>query len=261
MERIRLIHWNEKEARDKALMLEAKGFVVIHSVIRGQRDMRDLRNNPHDAIVIDVSRLPSKGRDIGMFIRQSSSTRSIPLIFVDGEKAKIDRIKKLLPDAYYTSWMDIHRVVKRALANPIKNPVAPKSLFEAYRGVPLLKKLGIKENTAVALVGAPKEFEKTLGRLPEGAKVHRVLKKPHNLTLWFVRSTKELNDTIVSVSRQMKNGPMWILWPKKGSGIQSDLSQVVVRKTGLASGLVDYKICAVDTIWSGLLFTKRGKSK
>jgi CheY-like chemotaxis protein len=258
---IRLIHWNEKEAHERASLLKAKGFRVIHSVVKGQQDMRDLRNNPPDAIVIDLTRLPSQGRDIGMFVRQSPSTRSIPLIFVDGEKDKVERIKELLPDAHYTSWTNIQGIVKRALANPIKNPVAPKSLFEAYQGVPLLKKLGIKEHTEVALIGAPKEFEKSLGRLPEGAKVHRVLAKQHDLTLWFVRSHKELKDTIISISRQNKNSPIWILWPKKGSGTTSDLSQVIVRKTGLASGLVDYKICAVDTTWSGLLFTRREKPK
>jgi response regulator RpfG family c-di-GMP phosphodiesterase len=261
MHTIRLIHWNEKEARERASLLKAKGLRVIHSVIRGQPDMRELRHNPPHALVIDLTRLPSQGRDIGMFVRQSKSTRNIPLIFVEGEKEKVDRIRKLLPDAQYTSWTDIQGIVKRALANPIKNPVAPKSLFEAYQGVPLLKKLGIKENTAVALVSAPKEFEKLLGHLPEGVKVHRVLKKQHNLALWFVRSHKELKDNIISISRQNKNSPIWILWPKKGSGVSSDLSQVVVRKTGLASGLVDYKICAVDTTWSGLLFTKREKLK
>jgi hypothetical protein len=258
---IRLIHWNEKEARDKASLLKMKGFGVIHSVIRGQQDMRALRNDPPDAIVIDLTRLPSQGRDIGMFVRQSKSTRNIPLIFVDGEEEKVGRIKKLLPDAHYTSWPKIRGILHKAMVNPVQNPVAPKSLFDAYKGVSLPKKLGMRRNSSIALINAPVEFEKTLGRLPAGVIIHRSPKKQHDLALWFVRSEKDLQKNIRKVSHQTMNNPIWILWPKKGSAIPSDLSQVVVRRIGLASGLVDYKICAVDTNWSGLLFTQRVKIK
>lgn len=230
---------------------------MIQSMIRGQQDIRELRKNPADAVVIDLTRLPSQGCDMGMFIRQSKSTRYIPLIFVDGKKEKVDRIKKLLPDALYTSWPEIHKTIQKALANPIENPVAPKSLFDTYMGIPLLKKLGIKENTILGIINPPKDFEKTLGSLPDGVRIHTRPQKERDLTLWFVKSEKELQENIQNVSKYSKNGAVWILWPKKGSDLSSDLSQIVVRKTGLASGLVDYKICSVDATWSGLLFTKR----
>ncbi len=217
MHTIRLIHWNEKEAQEKSSILKKRGFKVIHSIIRGQQDMRELRKNPADAFVIDLTRLPSQGRDLGMFVRQSKSTRYVPLIFVEGEKEKVDRIKKLIPDAHYTSWPEIHRTIQKALTNPIENPVAPKSLFDTYMGIPLLKKLGIKENTILGIINPPKEFKKTLGRLPDGVRIQSKLKKERDLTLWFVKSEKELQENIQKVSKYSKNEAVWILWPKKGS--------------------------------------------
>jgi len=94
-------------------------------------------------------------------------------VFVDGETEKVERVKNLLPDAVYTTWSRIRGALKMAIANPPSNPVVPRSLLEAYAGTHLPKKLGIKAGSVVALIGAPKGFEKTLGELPEGAKTRR----------------------------------------------------------------------------------------
>jgi len=78
-----------------------------------------------------------------------------------------------------------------------------------------------------------------------------------DLTMWFVRSGKELNRGIKKIAADLDDGSIWIAWPKKTSAIVSDLSQVSVRSVGLASGLVDFKVCAIDATWSGLLFKRR----
>jgi hypothetical protein len=75
--------------------------------------------------------------------------------------------------------------------------------------------------------------------------------------LWFTRSRKDLEGDIERMALLAKQGPLWIAWPKNASPLGSDLTQAVVRKGGLATGLVDYKVCAIDAIWSGLLFTRR----
>ena len=79
------------------------------------------------------------------------------------------------------------------------------------------------------------------------------------MNLWFVRSRQELEEQIEEMGLFAAGGGLWIAWPKKASGVISDLSQTVVRRTGLDSGLVDFKICSIDTTWSGLRFSQRKK--
>ncbi|MGH9671272.1 MAG: DUF3052 domain-containing protein [Terriglobales bacterium] len=130
-----------------------------------------------------------------------------------------------------------------------------------YSGTPLPKKLGIKPGSVVALVCAPKDFRETLGLLPEGAKLRAGADKNSTLTLWFTRSREDLKQGIRPMARQARRGPVWIIWPKLTSGVATDLKEQVVREAGLAAGLVDYKVCAVDATWSGLLFARRKSAK
>ncbi len=129
--------------------------------------------------------------------------------------------------------------------------------FAGYSGTPLPKKLGIKASSSVVLVGAPEEFEKTLGPLPEDVVLRRDARGKRDVTIWFVDSQKELRRRIVRMGEFADGARLWIAWPKKSSGVVSDVTEPVVRETGLATGLVDYKICAIDKTWSGLLFAKR----
>ena len=126
-----------------------------------------------------------------------------------------------------------------------------------YSGTPLPKKLGIKPGSMVALVGAPRDFRRTLGPLPERARLRAGAGKACTLTLWFTRSRKDLKQGIKRMARQAAQGPVWILWPKQASGLATDLGGQVVSEAGLAAGLVDYKVCAVDATWSGLVFARR----
>lgn len=130
----------------------------------------------------------------------------------------------------------------------------PKSPLEGYSGTPLPKKLGIRAGTSVALVGAPQDVEETLGELPEGASLRRNARGRFDLMLWFVRSHAELMRGIEGMAGRLGAGGLWILWPKKASGMASDVSEREVREAGLANRLVDYKVCAFDATWSGLKF-------
>jgi hypothetical protein len=123
--------------------------------------------------------------------------------------------------------------------------------------VPLARKLGIKPGARVALVDAPPGFEATLGTLPSGAKVRRGAARPADVTLWFVRSRGVLEKGIRGMVPRAAGGGLWIVWPKATEGPPPDVNQVVVRKAGLARGLVDFKISAIDAKWSGLRFTRR----
>jgi hypothetical protein len=126
-----------------------------------------------------------------------------------------------------------------------------------YSGMPLPKKLGIKPRSVVALVGAPDDFERTLGELPEGVKLRRRARGRIDLTIWFPAGRSELARRVRRLGEIAGPGGLWIAWPKKASKVPTDLSDSVVREAGLANGLVDYKVCAVDAVYSGLRFARR----
>ncbi len=127
-----------------------------------------------------------------------------------------------------------------------------------YSGTPLLKKLGVKPGFRVALVGAPKNFKEELGVLPATAKFASATADSLNLILAFVSSEKELRVKFAPFAAKLqKDGMIWIAWPKKSSGVVTDLTFNNVQRIGLDAGLVDVKICAVNEIWSGLKFVYR----
>ncbi len=254
--RVRLIHWKPEETDERARRLQAAGYAVDAAPLSGAF-LRELSADPPAAVVIDLSRLPAQGRDVGAALRQRQSTRHIPLVFVDGEPAKVERVKQLLPDAVYTPWNRIRSSLKRAIARPPVKPVATESTLAGYSGTPLVKKLGIKPDYVVALVGAPDGFEAKLGDLPAGVVLRRQARGQCDLVVWFCRSKAELKKRVERLGQLAGSGGLWIAWPKQASDVSSDLTQAEVRATGLAAGLVDYKIAAIDATWSGLRFTRR----
>jgi CheY-like chemotaxis protein len=255
--RVRLIHWKPEEAEDLVEHLHASGFEVCVEVPSGRAFLCDLADAPPDAVIIDLSRLPSQGRDMGVLIRNRKSTRHIPLVFAGGDAEKVARIKGLLPDATYTSWEEMDAVLRYVIEHPSENPVVPGSSFAAYAGRPLVDKLGIKMDAVVGLVDAPAGFEEMLGKLPDGVRFAEGVSDSSDLIIWFVRSYDDLQEGIASITVGLDRGPLWIAWPKKKSGVVTDLTQQAVRERGLAAGLVDYKVCSIDKVWSALLCTRR----
>jgi hypothetical protein len=127
-----------------------------------------------------------------------------------------------------------------------------------YSGTPLVKKLGIKPGARVALVGEPRGFRRELVGLPRDVALGTRPAGSPDLTVWFVKSVRELASGVPKMSRAMGQG-LWIAWPKKSSALASDISETEVRAAGLAHGLVDYKVCAINDTWSGLKFARMKK--
>ncbi len=254
--RLRLVHWNKEEGEARARSLRSSGYDVEAGPI-DPAGLKSVRARPPAAVVIDLTRTPSLGREIGVALRSFRSTRFVPLVFVEGEAAKVDRIRALLPDAVYASWRGVRGALRRAIARPPAAPIIPSSIMAAYSGTPLLEKLGIREGTAVSLIDPPDSIDATLGDLPAGARLTRGRAIRGGVILWFVRSRADLDRRIGTVARAVGDGSVWILWPKKASGVTTDLTQPIVRREGLATGLVDFKICAFDATWSGLRFVRR----
>ncbi len=130
-----------------------------------------------------------------------------------------------------------------------------------YSGTPLVKKLGIKSGFSVTFVNAPTAFAKGLD-LPTDIEINSRSREPLDFALLFGRSEKELRVIFSQYAARLKPaGMLWVAWPKKSSGVATDLSFNNVQAIGLAAGLVDTKICAVDEVWSGLKFVFRLKDR
>lgn len=131
-----------------------------------------------------------------------------------------------------------------------------------YSGTPLAKKLGIKNGFAVRFLDCPADVRGELKPALTGCKILADGKKPADFMLWFPGSKDRLSAEFGRLSKQLAPaGMLWISWPKKSSGVSSDLDENVVRQIGLAGGLVDVKVCAVTEVWSGLKFVRRLKDR
>ena len=129
-----------------------------------------------------------------------------------------------------------------------------------YSGTPLPQKLGIKRGARLGLVRPPEGFGETLGPLPPGVTPRPAGsgRGPFDVIVCFARSSKDLARDFSALARRLDpTGGLWIGWPKKSSGVATDLTEAEVRGRGLALGLVDNKVCAIDAIWSGLRFVVR----
>lgn len=127
-----------------------------------------------------------------------------------------------------------------------------------YSGTPLPRKLGIRPGSWVALLGAPAGFETALHPLPEGATTRRGSRLGANVIVLFAATRRDLARRFPAAARALgEPGALWIAWPKKASGVPSDLDENAVRDFGLTAGFVDYKVAAIDATWSGLCFARR----
>jgi CheY-like chemotaxis protein len=250
------VHWNPEEARPRVEQLRSAGYQVDFEPVEHET-LRRITSDTTAAILIDLTRLPSHGKEVGLAFRARKSTRSIPLVFLGGEPEKVERLRAALPDAVYAEWPRFKSAIKNAIAHPPERPHVPKSVMDGYAGTPLPKKLGIKPNFSVALVEAPDDFERTLGDVPDGVDFTDRVNSRTDLILWFLRSAGDLELRIGRMANATPSGGIWIIWPKKASGLKTDLNGNIVREMSLAHGLVDFKICAVDATWSGLKFSRR----
>jgi hypothetical protein len=124
-----------------------------------------------------------------------------------------------------------------------------------YSGTPLPKKLGIKEGYRVALFNMPANVRSELRDALAECRITRDLSAPLEFIHLFSKSRADLEREIKRAAKALASaGMLWISWPKKSSGIATDLTENIIRDTGLAIGLVDVKVCAVTDVWSGLKF-------
>ncbi len=248
MSRLRLFHWKAEEAAPLIGTLKAAG----HSVEYEEKlaSYRKARESPPDAFVIDLSRLPSHGREVAIFLRGSKATRHVPTVFVGGDPEKVEGVRRVLPDARYTSPGRLIATLRQV--KPLANPVRPSQMMDRYAGRTTAQKLGIGKDSRVAVIDPPSDYAKAIGQLPEGAWFEEEPAEACKMALWFVRDPAGFQAALPEMRKVAAKSRLWILWRK---GKQDGLDGNVVRQGALDVGLVDYKVCSVNQTWSAMVFT------
>jgi hypothetical protein len=137
---------------------------------------------------------------------------------------------------------------------------APRS--SGYSGTPLVRKLGIKADARVALIGAPEGFAFASEEVPPGVSIVRTARGRLDVIVAFFDRRRLLERRLPALRSALQPaGGLWIAWPKRSSGVSTDLDENVIRGCGLAAGLVDNKVCAIDSVWSGLRFVIRVRDR
>lgn len=130
MERVRLVHWNAQEAVGRADALRALGYEVDARPVTPAA-LRSLGREAPDALVVDLSRLPSQGRDVAIVVRRSRAGRHVPIVFAGGAADKAARVRETLPDALFSAWERIGPTLRATLAEPVRDPVVPARVSRA----------------------------------------------------------------------------------------------------------------------------------
>jgi hypothetical protein len=250
--RVLVIHRKPDIAAERARRLCSQGLDASAYPALGPRGFREIRANPPDAILIDLTELPSYGRIMGVLLREQKGTRNIPLVFLKGDPEKAARVRQVLPDAAFANWPDAAPAILRAIDRAPAVGAAPR-----IAGTPLAKKLRIAQDSVVAILNAPANIAELLGPLPKGARIEKKIAEA-DLILFFVKGAAALRLALPKFARHMTPGrTLWVCWPKRTSSMPCDLTLTVVREMVSHYDMVDSKICAVDQTWSGAAVTRR----
>jgi CheY-like chemotaxis protein len=255
MARIRLLHWKAAEAGEYIDLLRAAGHQVEYDPEFRPGLMRLWRESPPDAFVIDLSRLPSHGREIATALRQSRATRTVPIVFCDGAEDKVARVRSELPDATYCTRATLKAGLRQALKKRVVAPVVPTQMMDRYAGRTAAQKLGIKEGSTVALIDAPREGLNALGELAKNVEFCEERENNANVTLCFIHDLAALRERLSDVRDRAGRTKLWVLWRKGGSAARGTITEGLVREYAIDLGLVDYKVCSVNAVWSALAFS------
>ena len=257
MKRVSVVHWKVEEAGPLLETLRAAGYDAQHDRRPFPKVLRGIREAQPDAVVIDLSRVPSHGRELAVELRGSKTARHIPIVFVNGEEEKVEAIRALLPDAVYTTQGRLKAAVRQALASPVTAPVVPKKMMDRFASRTVAQKLGIREGCSVGLVDPPVDYRVVLGDFPPGVTVEEEPAAPLAVTLWFIRDAHSYRSRLGRMRQWAARTKLWVIWPKGAERADTGIDSNVVRESGIEVGLVDYKICSVNAVWSAMAFAAK----
>jgi hypothetical protein len=229
--------------------------------------VRYFRELSPDAVVIDLDRLPSHGRELGLSLRASKSTSHLRLVFAGGVPAKIEMVRTAIPDALFTPWDNgVAAVIENAIMQPEPPRLHSRELPKDTSAGSLERKLDIKPRARFVVVSADRSDQQWLNELltsvPLEAVRQRRIDTSTTLALFPVAARRDLMRAFEQARASLPpKASLWILHPKQTSPLAADFNQDDVRAVGLAHGFVDYKVCAVDKDWSALKFARRSVTR
>jgi hypothetical protein len=136
------------------------------------------------------------------------------------------------------------------------------SQMAGYSGTPLAQKLGIKPGATVAVINAPADYQQLLGKFASDVRFATRAGTDANFIHFFTKRRAELEKQLTRLRPKLADsGTLWVSWPKKSSGVTTDITEDVIRAIALPLGFVDTKVCAVDEIWSGLKLMIRRENR
>jgi CheY-like chemotaxis protein len=256
MARIRLLHWKAAEAGKYLAALAAADHSVQYDQDVDSASLREWRAQPPQAFVVDLSRLPARGREIAIALRQSPATRCVPLIFCDGAPEKIEETRAFLPDAIYCEFSKLRGALRQALSAPPLEVAIPVAMMQRYAARTTAQKLGIEAASTVSVVDPPRDLLAVLGALPAGVEFTEDEHSPAAVVLCFVHDLPTLQARMSELRSRAPTAKLWFCW-RKGKSAAGGVSDTSIRATGISLGLVDYKVCSLNPVWSGMLFARR----
>jgi hypothetical protein len=250
--KLHLIHWKPAEAKPRIAQLSAAGHDVSYSEPGTSGTMKHIRASAPQAVVIDLTRMPSHGKAVAAEIRRSVKLRTMPIVFAAGDPEKVAGVRELFPDALYSTWEQIASALRKA--KPLAAPLLPASAtaFEQYAARPLAQKLGIQPAMKIAVLHPPGHFDRIMADIPPDVEWQERTTRTTQMILLFAESQALLETTFAHAASSRL--PIWVFWPKQAAGKPTDLTQHVARTVGHSFGYTDCKVCSFDATWSGFLF-------
>lgn len=257
MLRVCLLHWKAREAAGHLETLRRAGYRVEYDEQFSPALMKRWREAPPDAFVIDLSRLPSQGREIAIALRQSPKTRLVPLVFCGGLAEKLSAVRAVLPDATYCELVTLEVSLQKGITERPANPVKPTAMMDRYKGRTAAQKLGIRQSSIIALIDAPSYALQVVGELPPDVEIVEKWTPKVSVTLCFLQDPGSVAALVSEVRECAVSSKLWMLWRKGGKAARGEVTEDLVRSTALSLGLVDYKVCSVDASWTAMLFARK----
>jgi CheY-like chemotaxis protein len=254
MLRVRIVHWKASEAGPLLDTCRGAGFQVDYAETDLPATARALREAPPDVLVIDLSRMPSHGRELAIWFRKTKRTRQIPIVFAGGAPEKVAALQQLLSDAVFSTLERLVADIRHAHRHPVQNPATPPTVMERYGSRSNAQKLGVRPGSTVALYDAPRDYANIVGELPDEVELIEEPETVQAVTLWFVRDPRDYVNGLRRKRAIAGRTKLWVIWRK---GSTNGLTGNLVREAANEAGLVDYKICSLDKQWSGMAFAVR----
>ncbi|MBL8173973.1 MAG: hypothetical protein JNK48_04845 [Bryobacterales bacterium] len=246
MANLALIVWNQQEAEQHAAPLTALGHQVTAWHAASQAMLKQLRAAAPDVLIVDLNRLPSHGIQVAL------ATRKTPIVFIEGDPEKTAKAKAKVPTAAYTTWKKLPSLLKNI--GKLAPSTSSGKPMDLYKETPIATKLGLDKARTIVAIDAPRSF---LNLLPPHIEIVDE-NQPASAVFCFTTDPRQLQSRIEQLAAR---SPVWIAWPKRAAKSASSLTMYSIREIAFSAGLVDYKICGIDSHWSAMLFTLRKPAK